>query len=189
MITLHPYDYNGLDLYHLSPVNHDGELFLPRVPDSRMRTEDATTPRICFGPSILKAYYAVKTLRCHNQMDLMFIHVPNNLDELKAFNAIVAPDENEVPDAFSTDELWSLDPVEMKCVGLVLFYTRYERIYRIYPDGDCEWCDEEFVTRVYDVIDDISILHRHSVFMDELSREEIMMLKDIINTYEPIYKS
>ena len=177
MLTLHPYDYNGLELYHLSPVNHDGELFLPRIPDSRMRSENATTPRVCFGPSLLEAYYAVKPIRCCNEMDLMFIHVPNNLDELKAFNAIVAPEEDDVPDVFNTGELWSLDPVEMKCVGLVLFYTGYERY------------DEKSITRVYDVIGDISMLHRPSVFMDELSQEEIMILRDIINTYEPIYKS
>lgn len=186
MLTIHPYDYDGLNLYHISPVNHDGEIFLPRVPSSRMRSEDGITPRVCFGPSLLDAYYAVKTTRCHTQMDLMFIHVPNNLDELKAFSAIVAPNENEVPDASDTGELWSLDPVEMKCVGLALFYTRYERIY---PDGECGWFDEKSVTRVYEVMDDILRLHRRSVFMDELSPKEIMILRDIIDTYEPIYKS
>lgn len=185
MLTLHPYDYNGLELYHLSPVNHDGELFYPRVPESRMISEDAVTPRVCFGPSLLEAYYAVETLRRHNQMDLMFVHVPDNIDELKAFNAIVSPDDDDVPDASKTGELWSLDPVKMKCMGLVLFYTRYERVY---PDGECGWYNEKNVTRVYDVIDD-SILDRHSVFMDELTPRMIEMLKDIVQTYEPIYKS
>ena len=131
MLTLHPYDYNGLELYHISPVNHDGEIFYPRVPESRMKTEDDKTPRICFAPTLEGAYKAVCPNPRHLDLDLFFLHVPDNMDDIKAFNSIVSPDENEVPDVLDTDELWCLDPVYMKCIGVIMFFTvdRFDNTY------------------------------------------------------------
>lgn len=141
MKKLTPYDYNGLELYHISPVNHDGAIFYPRVPESRMKTEDAEIPRICFAPTLEGAYKAVYPNPRHLDLNLFFLHVPDNMEDLRAFNSIVMPNVQDVPDVFDTDELWCLDPVYMLCVGIVMFFTIY--------DG----YEERWITKPIDVTD------------------------------------
>lgn len=171
MRKLTPYDYNGLELYHISPENHDGAIFYPRVPESRMKREDDETPRICFAPTLEGAYKAIYPNPKHFDLDLFFLHVPDNMDDIRAFNSIVVPSIREVPDVLDTDELWCLDPVVMKCIGVIMFFTVY-RFDDIYYQWDTKAID------VTDIMED-----RYGVFErgDSLCMPESGFLNDLMD--------
>lgn len=102
-------------LYHLSTENHDGETFVPRVPEFRASDEDGTIKRICFSTTLTGAYRAICEHYYGNALKL-YVHVPVVIPE-----AIYAPDETEVYDVGHTHERWVCENTKMKCIGLAMF--------------------------------------------------------------------
>lgn len=111
-----------MKLFHLSEVNHNNKVFKPRVPYSVLSngwgsiTEDVKTKRVCFSKTITGAYYAINFEGGYNTL---YVHVPENLNEIIARNKIYKPTEKEVQDADYTDEIWVKCPVKMKCIGKI----------------------------------------------------------------------
>lgn len=102
-------------LYHLSTENHDGETFVPRVPEFRAFDEDGIVKRICFSTTLTGAYRAIYEHYYGNALKL-YVHVPVVIPE-----AIYAPDETEVYDVGYTHEKWVCENTKMKCIGLAMF--------------------------------------------------------------------
>lgn len=104
-------------LYHVSDrIDRVPEkTFIPRVPASvAAQDEDRTTPRICFGPSIVKCLEAIGL----NTEMQEYITV-YQLDTSAIDNSyLVTPDkllaDNLVYDAVETYEYWVLCPVTLK---------------------------------------------------------------------------
>lgn len=90
------------------------ESFFPRVPPQRLKTEDATIPRICVAPNVLFALRSIP--QCGNVMQVMKqlgLPIIVHTYYLKSENVI----DNEtvqkyVDDAYVTGEMWLTDPPE-----------------------------------------------------------------------------
>ena len=111
-----------MKLFHLSEENHDGEIFKPRVPHSLMTDEyckvieDNKTKRVCFSRTMTGAYYSI----CFNGgYQTLYVHVPDNIEELVSRKKIKIPTSKQVYDADYCDEVWVRGPVRMKCIGKV----------------------------------------------------------------------
>ena len=113
------------DLFHLSDINHDGEWFIPRVPQNRLHDEDDTQDRVCFAPTIEGAWRAIAGGSEYERIDYRFVHVPGNIKELLKYGAVAFPSKWEVPDVLETGEVWCLDTVEMVCIGMVELRTEF----------------------------------------------------------------
>lgn len=115
-----------MNFFHLSTENHDGEWFVPRVPANRMPSEDDHTPRVCFADELEGAFEAI----CPAYRDeyCLYVHVPDNLDELIEAGAFFDPDEEDVPDVGWTGEIWCLEPVRMRCISLIFIGYRHNGI-------------------------------------------------------------
>jgi len=94
-------------------VYSDWDVFtmVPKAPSSAMVGEDGTTPRI---PLAMTASGAMASMVIHQKLDEgvyteMAIEVFSNNDPIMA----LVPSVFEVPDAWATLEVWSLDPVEL----------------------------------------------------------------------------
>lgn len=111
-------------LYHLSPVNHDGETFNPRVPDNIIiggyghyeELEEKKTPRVCFSKTISGAFLA---LNFDGTYEELYVHVPEDIERISR-DSVEVPTEDKVWDAEFTREVWVKEPVKMKCIGKVL---------------------------------------------------------------------
>ena len=102
-------------LYHLSDKNHNGEVFVPRVPPSIARDENPSIERVCFSTTMTGAFKAIS--QCYDEHVLkLYVHVPVSMPR-----HIVRPDEYDVYDVDSTKEKWVLDNVKMKCIGRATF--------------------------------------------------------------------
>lgn len=132
--SLNLYHKNGIQLYHLSQLNLDGEILKPRIPKSagtfklddndrlifdgnqtkeaKKVSEDSKTPRVCFGRSIKGCLNAVPNTRTRK---VWFVHVPVSINPkyLKFIGF------EEVPDSESTHEIWYTKPVKVKCIGMI----------------------------------------------------------------------
>lgn len=127
------YKAGEINLYHLSMVNHDGDTFKPRVPDSagtfyfnkdtgkitnmkdknvNVIKENIKTPRVVFGRSIQGCMNAVPYSRSRM---IWYVHKPVNID-LKYLKAASVKD---VPDRDTSNEMWYLKPVKLKCIGMI----------------------------------------------------------------------
>lgn len=100
-----------MNLYHLSPVNHNGKTFYPRIPKTAATGEDLLTPRVCFAPTIKQAVIAINPAGDFMSEYEYFVHVPVNC------NNVHIPTEMEVPDVDDTNEVWICSPVKLKCIG------------------------------------------------------------------------
>lgn len=105
--------------YHLSESSHDGEVFAPRPMEKWrvMEHENWWTKRICVSDSIDGAVSAIMTDDPTPFGKHLFVHVPENLDELIVKKKIKKPTLAQVPDAEATGEFWLKAPAKMKCVG------------------------------------------------------------------------
>ena len=121
--------------YFVSMINMNDELLQPRIPDNfltQVGAEDNKTPRVCFSDSIDGCLIALS--RNLKGMKL-FVHVAD-CDEsvLRQFRH---PTTEEVPDADITDEVWSLKPVEIKCIGQIQVKKAYPKpLPYKYTDSD-----------------------------------------------------
>lgn len=121
--------------YFVSMINMNDELLQPRIPDNfltQIGAEDNKTPRVCFSDSIDGCLIALS--RNLKGMKL-FVHVAD-CDEsvLRQFRH---PTTEEVPDADITDEVWSLKPVEIKCIGQIQVKKAYPKpLPYKYTDSD-----------------------------------------------------
>ena len=106
-------------LYHISVENHDGELFVPRVPyGAKEWGEDYITKRICVSTSIVGCIRAVDPCMWCPRVD-WYVHIPYNTEELYERGSVVVPSEKEVGDVMITREKWITEPVKMKCIGII----------------------------------------------------------------------
>ena len=103
-----------MNLYHLSPVNHDGKTFYPRIPKTAATGEDLLTPRVCFAPTIRQAIVAINPAGDFMSEYEYFVHIPVNC------NNVYIPTELEVPDVDDTEEIWIKEPVKLACIGKVI---------------------------------------------------------------------
>ena len=127
------YKAGEINLYHLSMINHDGETFKPRVPKSagtfyfnkdtgkasykkdknaREVKEEIKTPRITFGRSIQGCMNGVPFA---NSRMIWYVHKPINVDTKYLKPASVS----DVPDRDTSNEMWYLKPIKVKCIGMI----------------------------------------------------------------------
>ena len=105
---------NNIELYHLSQENHDGEIFIPKIPkyddpEWETKNEDSKTPRVSFSKSIRGALKGVPMRHVRRVWD---VHVPANIDT----GAIYEPTEDEVYDVERSQEVWYVKPVKLKFI-------------------------------------------------------------------------
>lgn len=84
--------------------NLDGAILNPRVPLSRMETEDDKIKRICVSKSINGCLSACQ---CWFKDDTVNIYTCES-------NKVIQPSLEQVPDSCFTEEEWIIEPVEMK---------------------------------------------------------------------------
>ena len=110
-------------LYHFSERNHNGEVFLPRIPENVIMSkygedselEEHETKRVCFSKTISGAFLAINFDGAYEEL---YLHVPENIGAISQEN-IVVPTEEQVWDGEYTREVWVTEPVKMKCIGKV----------------------------------------------------------------------
>lgn len=103
--------YNNL--YHISPINLNGQILIPRIPVNfltRNGFEEDATPRISFCPSISGCLTAISK----NLKNMVFnVYI---IDESYSTPQIRHVTNREVPDQSLTGEVWVLNPVKLKWV-------------------------------------------------------------------------
>ncbi len=112
-------------LYHLSDINHDGEIFKPRIPyyeDPDWNGEDTKTPRISFGGTIQDC---LKSVPFRLVRYVWYVHSPVNPDP-KYIHKVT---NDEVYDAKTTNEIWYLKPVKLKLVDVIFVYDKKHSKY------------------------------------------------------------
>lgn len=120
-----------MKLYHLSKQNHDGEVFVPRVPNSAGEGEDVEYKRICFSSTISGAWRAHPSGGADDKSgcviyDKFYVHVPAKVPSTKQ---IKFPDIESVPDIAITDEVWVTRKTRMKCIGIVEIGCNRQDVY------------------------------------------------------------
>lgn len=133
-------------LIHLSEDNHNGEWFKPRIPCSVYKSygfnaeddEDCVTRRVCFSGSITGAFYAINF---NGEREKLYVHVPENIDDIARRGKLCKPTENQVFDVNYTDEYWVKCKVKMKCIGYITIgYT--PSIYTNRPLCKFKWIEK-----------------------------------------------
>lgn len=106
-------DINYQQIYHISTVNHDGEVFEPRVYDNDnvKKGMERRVKRICFSDSIEGAYYSIFPNGTYD-IDL-YVHIPAT--DVKIYRTTTS----DIYDSDITHEIWVKEPVEMKCIGKI----------------------------------------------------------------------
>lgn len=94
-------------------------------------TEDDYHRRVCFADTISGAYLAIQfDAKKHEKL---YIHVPENLDEIIRKMKIIKPTKEQCWDADFTGEYWVTMPVKMKCIGYInIYYDYYNWNYKVY---------------------------------------------------------
>ena len=108
---------NTANLYHVSKVQHDGEIFKPRVPKFKLYAEDNKIKRICVSTSVVGA---LRAITCEDVPGVYRIHKPVNVGKKKISDYLYKPTKDEVPDVIETREKWILCPVRMVDIGYVV---------------------------------------------------------------------
>lgn len=119
-------------VFHVSPQGHlDGQVFKPRVPEyldkydpSLPNFEDASTPRICFSPSIEGCLNAIMVnigrWKTADKLRDWYVYVPEKpLNAYKYRTNKQLIKEKKVYDANLTKEIWIEEPVRMKQYGII----------------------------------------------------------------------
>lgn len=124
-------------LYFLSTKNMDDERLQPRIPNSALidnGSEDSTTKRICFCPSIDKCLMALSRNIAGQEF---YVHVLDlsMIDKSYYKNLLHYPEKDEVPDAIVTREVWVLKPVTVECIGKIKVTRDNGKAYPYYYNG------------------------------------------------------
>ena len=100
-------------IYHLSDVNHDGEIFEPRYykGDNYKSGNERGVKRVCFSDHINGALLSIVPQGATDGE--MFVHIPDS--DVKVYST----DTNDIYDSNATHELWVKEPVKMKCIGKI----------------------------------------------------------------------
>lgn len=105
--------YVGRDFFHVSTAELDGRILHPRVPQNYMVDngfENNKVARVSFGPSIRQCLLALPFKR---EGMRLFVYKPAK-DVL-----FTRPNKHDVPDTGITEEIWVLESVKMKKVGII----------------------------------------------------------------------
>ena len=116
-----------IKLYHLSETNCDGKTFKPRVPESICddpELENQKVKRVCFSSSLSGAYRAISDVVGYE--DILYVHIPENIDEIISNNKLIKPSEDDVFDVHETGEYWITQKVKLKCIGVAKFKSDYD---------------------------------------------------------------
>jgi coproporphyrinogen III oxidase-like Fe-S oxidoreductase len=125
-------------LYHLSEINHNNEVFHPRVPYSIMDNEEyegQKTKRICFSTTLSGAFRAIQ-FRPNESMEL-YVHIPYN-DNVKYY----CPTESQVYDCKFTNEVWVRRKTKMKCIGEIRAYYKNSDFRHWRPKVRVKWLEK-----------------------------------------------
>lgn len=130
-----------MKMYHISlDIFKNIEVFKPRIPESRMKNEDATIPRVCIsnnlkncldGLTYMSKYWKYITDDLGTNFSLLEDMCPRILKvyEFDVESDLVSPTElynkNLVPDANITEEYWSLKEL----VPTRSFFIKIKDIY------------------------------------------------------------
>lgn len=100
-------------IYHISSVNHNGEVFEPRKYDNDnvKNGMERYVSRVCFADSIQGCLYSIFPNGAYDAD--FYVHVPGH--EVKVY----ATTKDDIYDSEITHELWVKEPVEMKCIGKI----------------------------------------------------------------------
>lgn len=131
-------------LYHISEKELNTYTLEPRIPNNvytQCGFEDKTIKRICFSPTIDGCLIAVS----NDEVKLFNVYEPESYNDLK----IKIPTKKEVIDCEHTNEVWVLNKIKLKKIG-VIKTTKPNRRYRITTKNftDCffiwdwEWVKE-----------------------------------------------
>lgn len=125
-------------LYHLSEINHNNEVFYPRVPYSIMdeeEYEDQKTKRICFSTTLSGAFRAIQ-FRPDETM-VLYVHVPYNINVKYYY-----PTETQVYDCKFTNEVWVKRKTKMKCIGKIRAYYKNSDFRHWRPKVRVKWLEK-----------------------------------------------
>lgn len=65
-------------LYHLSDKNHNGEVFVPRVPASIAPDENPDVERVCFSTTMTGAFKTIS--QCYyDHIQKLYVHIPESM--------------------------------------------------------------------------------------------------------------
>ena len=112
-----------MKIFHISKFCFDNNILKPSIPNNeftRRGIENNSIPRICFAPSIEKCLKALN-IDIHVPNQCFYIHEPINYDDLLIITNKEIIDNNYVPNAIHTGELWVLNPCKVKCEGIISF--------------------------------------------------------------------
>lgn len=131
-------------LYHISIVElKENELnFIPRVPESRMITENDSIKRICFSDDITTCLNAMSNIQqvlwksyTNDSNIKLFVYA---IDENKLNNNLLNPSEvyKYVPDALENNEYWVLEEVKVNLINTICLNESMYKIFDVDYDED-----------------------------------------------------
>lgn len=151
------YKKGEINLIHLSQINMDGKTLKPRVPSSAAVfyfdkngkitspteydhevKEDTKTPRVCFGRSIQGCMNSVPYSKTRV---IWYVHKPVNID----YKYLRASTTDEVPDRDTSNEMWYLKPVKIKCVGMIFVSKLFLSHVRTKNGMGVRHCEYQFI--------------------------------------------
>lgn len=138
MRNLIPVSKKNITLYHLSVENHDNEVFRPRSIESGYEGEDSYHRRICFSTTLSGAFRAISFF--NDRMDL-YVHIPQNIDDVISKGKLFKPSVKLVPDQKYTNEYWVRSPVRMKCIGKIRICLRRNQYNTWRPSTSITWLE------------------------------------------------
>lgn len=104
-----------MKLYHLSTTNMNNSYLTPRIPSNYFTKngyEDSKTKRVCFSTEIDGSLMGMSR---NLEGETLYVHEPVDTSKLK----IIKPTLHQVPDSKITKEVWVMDKVKIKCVGII----------------------------------------------------------------------
>ena len=169
------------NIYHLSEINLNNKVFTPKVPSNflvKNGYEDNKTKRICFSTTIDGCLRAMS----QNLKDKkLYVHIPD-----KKYK-IYKPTIDEVPDSKITNEVWILEPVKMKCVGIIqvkesigdgLSYTFGNNTAELY-NWDWIWI-EKYKSSIYNEMkENNNMSNIYMEYLTESEREDLILEKEL----------
>lgn len=154
-------------LFHLSTQSNITKLN-PIIPKNFLTEngyEDAKTKRVCFSSSIDLCLRAMSQ-NLKDKEFYVYVPISNNLK-------IKTPSLQEVPDAKVTGEVWSLDTVQVQCIGKIKVTKAKDTDGVVYNYGDktatlYDW-DWNYIERynesALEAISNIDIAKEENIFM------------------------
>lgn len=173
-----------MKMYHVSlDIFKNIEVFVPRIPKSRMKNEDSTTPRVCISNSLenclngltyMLNYWKFITDDMDTNFSVLDEMCPRILKvyEFEIKSDLVSPEkldsENLVPDASTTEEYWSLKELIPTRSYLIKIKNIYEDNFK--------------VTKLeYDLIDICDVSKKAEIHFYEADND----IKELFDNKEP----